>query len=134
MLRHETQQAVLIPTRINVIRLSEKKGKKGRGNKMKESNCLLISFPRKKKGESQLQQVQENVEEVQTIMQENFTRVGEREGKLEELDDRAEILLKKSKQFEKTTRKVAEKMETENTCLRCKKWQRIMAEDHGRGS
>ncbi|XP_060764054.1 vesicle-associated membrane protein 5-like [Neoarius graeffei] len=79
-----------------------------------------------KKGESQLQQVQENVEEVRTIMHENVTRVREREGKLEELDDRAETLLMKSKQFEKTTRKVAEKMETENTCLRCKKWQRIM--------
>ncbi|XP_060764050.1 synaptobrevin-like isoform X1 [Neoarius graeffei] len=77
-----------------------------------------------KKGESQLQQVQENVEEVQIIMNDNVTRVREREAELEELVDRAETLLMKSKQFEKTTRKVAEKMETENTCLRFKKEQR----------
>ncbi|XP_060764051.1 vesicle-associated membrane protein 1-like isoform X2 [Neoarius graeffei] len=75
-----------------------------------------------KKGESQLQQVQENVEEVQIIMNDNVTRVREREAELEELVDRAETLLMKGKQFEKTKRKVAEK----NTCLRFKKWQRIM--------
>lgn len=46
------------------------------------------------KGKGQLQQLQEDADQVVVIMQKNFNKVGEREEKLEELDKRADALLK----------------------------------------
>ncbi|XP_053466469.1 vesicle-associated membrane protein 3-like isoform X1 [Ictalurus furcatus] len=77
------------------------------------------------KGKGQLQQLQEDADQVVVIMQQNFNKVGEREEKLEELDKRADALLKSGKQFRKSTRKVRRKTETENARLRCKNWRVI---------
>ncbi|XP_026795899.2 synaptobrevin-1 [Pangasianodon hypophthalmus] len=72
------------------------------------------------KGESRVQQLQEDVEEVRVIMQDNIEKAREREGKLEELDERAESMLKSSTQFRKSTKRVRKTVEIENTLLPCK--------------
>ncbi|XP_057686922.1 vesicle-associated membrane protein 5-like [Corythoichthys intestinalis] len=59
-------------------------------------------------GKSQLQQAQEDAEEVGAIMLDNMNKAQERHWKLDDLDERAEALLQKSKVFEKTTRQVKE--------------------------
>lgn len=46
-------------------------------------------------GKSRLQQAQDDVEDVKHIMLDNMNKAKEREGKLSELDDRAEDLLEK---------------------------------------
>ncbi|MCJ8746665.1 hypothetical protein PDJAM_G00144240 [Pangasius djambal] len=71
------------------------------------------------KGESQVQKLQEDVEEVRVIMQDNIEKAREREGKLGELDERAESMLRTSKRFRKSTKKVRETVETENTLVPC---------------
>ncbi|KAB5528289.1 hypothetical protein PHYPO_G00138560 [Pangasianodon hypophthalmus] len=79
------------------------------------------------KGESRVQQLQEDVEEVRVIMQDNIEKAREREGKLEELDERAESMLKSSTQFRKSTKRVRKTVEIENTLLPCKNRKVIAA-------
>ncbi|XP_056275871.1 vesicle-associated membrane protein 5 [Pseudoliparis swirei] len=65
-------------------------------------------------GKSRLQQVQEDAEEVTGIMLVNMNKANERTGKLGELEDRADVLLAKSKAFEKTANQVKQKKRWEN--------------------
>ncbi|XP_029961035.1 vesicle-associated membrane protein 5 [Salarias fasciatus] len=65
-------------------------------------------------GRSRLQRTQEEVEEVKVIMLDNMNKADERAGKLSDLDDRAEELLKQGKVFEKKAQKVKEKKMWEN--------------------
>ncbi|KAL6114729.1 vamp5 [Pungitius sinensis] len=65
-------------------------------------------------GKNRLQQAQEDVEEVKVIMMDNLNKADERNGKLGELEDRADVLLAKSKAFEKTSVKVKQKKRWEN--------------------
>ncbi|XP_068166110.1 vesicle-associated membrane protein 5 isoform X2 [Antennarius striatus] len=65
-------------------------------------------------GKSRLQQAQEDVEEVTVIMQDNLNKANERSGKLDDLEGRAEELLAKSKNFEKTTSQVKQKKRWES--------------------
>ncbi|KAM8885554.1 vesicle-associated membrane protein 5 isoform 2-T2 [Spinachia spinachia] len=65
-------------------------------------------------GKSPLQKAQEDVEEVKVIMMDNLNKADERNGKLGELEDRADVLLLKSKAFEKTSVKVKQKKRWEN--------------------
>ncbi|XP_005940637.1 vesicle-associated membrane protein 5 [Haplochromis burtoni] len=57
-------------------------------------------------GKSHLQKTQEEVEEVKVIMLQNMNKAEERSGKLNELEDRADLLLEESKKFEKTSTQV----------------------------
>ncbi|XP_057688518.1 vesicle-associated membrane protein 5-like isoform X1 [Corythoichthys intestinalis] len=59
-------------------------------------------------GKSRLQQAQEDAEEVKDIMLENLNKAEERSGKLGDLEDRADELLRKSKAFEKKSNQVKE--------------------------
>ncbi|KAG7489320.1 vesicle-associated membrane protein 5-like [Solea senegalensis] len=63
-------------------------------------------------GKNRLQQTQEEVEQVKDIMLDNLNKAEERTGKLGELEDRADVLLEKSKAFEKTANKVKQKKST----------------------
>ncbi|XP_070760469.1 vesicle-associated membrane protein 5 [Enoplosus armatus] len=65
-------------------------------------------------GKSRLQQAQEDVEEVKVIMLDNLNKADERSGKLDDLEDRADVLLEKSKTFEKTANQVKQKKMWEN--------------------
>lgn len=65
-------------------------------------------------GKNRLQQAQEEVEEVKVIMLDNLNKADERAGKLDDLDDRADELLQKSKAFEKTANQVKQKKRWEN--------------------
>ncbi|XP_037338993.2 vesicle-associated membrane protein 5-like isoform X3 [Pungitius pungitius] len=65
-------------------------------------------------GKNRLQQAQEDVEEVKVIMMDNLNKADDRNGKLGELEDRADVLLEKSKAFEKTSVKVKQKKRWEN--------------------
>nr|XP_043883087.1 vesicle-associated membrane protein 5 [Solea senegalensis] len=65
-------------------------------------------------GKNRLQQTQEEVEQVKDIMLDNLNKAEERTGKLGELEDRADVLLEKSKAFEKTANKVKQKKRCEN--------------------
>ncbi|XP_029296453.1 vesicle-associated membrane protein 5 [Cottoperca gobio] len=65
-------------------------------------------------GKNRLQQAQEDVEEVRVIMMDNVNKVDERSEKLGELEDRAEILLTKSKDFQKTSNQVKQKQKWGN--------------------
>ncbi|XP_059920197.1 vesicle-associated membrane protein 5 [Gadus macrocephalus] len=65
-------------------------------------------------GKSRLQWAEEEVSEVKGIMMDNLKKADERADKLEDLDDRAEDMLAKSKSFEKTTQKVKQKKRWEN--------------------
>ncbi|KAL7836264.1 hypothetical protein AOLI_G00275480 [Acnodon oligacanthus] len=72
-------------------------------------------------GQSRLQQVQKDVEDVKVIMLDNLNKASEREGKLGDLEDRADVLLQESQKFHKTTVKVKQKKRWENM-----KWKLIM--------
>ncbi|MCJ8746666.1 hypothetical protein PDJAM_G00144250, partial [Pangasius djambal] len=65
-------------------------------------------------GRSQLQQAQQDVEEVREIMLENLNKASEREGKLGDLENRADQLLEQSKVFSKTANQVKQKKQWEN--------------------
>ncbi|XP_019949137.1 vesicle-associated membrane protein 5 [Paralichthys olivaceus] len=65
-------------------------------------------------GKNRLQQTQEEVEEVKVIMLDNLNKAEERSGKLGELEDRADVLLEKSRAFEKTSHQVKQKKRWEN--------------------
>ncbi|XP_071338117.1 vesicle-associated membrane protein 5 [Trachinotus anak] len=69
-------------------------------------------------GKSRLQQTHEEVEEVKVIMLDNLNKAEERSGKLGELEDRADVLLEKSKAFEKTSVQVKQKKRWENKKMR----------------
>ncbi|XP_060107443.1 vesicle-associated membrane protein 5 [Heteronotia binoei] len=58
-------------------------------------------------GENHLEQCQKETEEVTQIMLENYSKVLDREGKLSDLDDRAEELRNQSSAFNKTTKTIA---------------------------
>ncbi|KAI4873203.1 hypothetical protein NFI96_012242 [Prochilodus magdalenae] len=73
-------------------------------------------------GQGRLQQVQKDVDEVTVIMLDNLNKASEREGKLMELENRAEELQEKSKVFCKTAGQVKQKKRWENM-----KWKLIMA-------
>ncbi|XP_058050241.1 vesicle-associated membrane protein 5 [Ahaetulla prasina] len=64
--------------------------------------------------ENQLKQCQQEAEEVTEIMVHNFTKVLDREGKLSQLDERADELRKQSSTFTKTTKTLAQKKRWEN--------------------
>ncbi|XP_035514841.1 vesicle-associated membrane protein 5 [Morone saxatilis] len=65
-------------------------------------------------GKSRLQQTQEDVEEVKVIMLDNLNKADERAGKLDDLEDRADELLEKSKTFTKKTNQVKQQKRWEN--------------------
>ncbi|XP_051924362.1 vesicle-associated membrane protein 5 [Hippocampus zosterae] len=65
-------------------------------------------------GKSRLQQAQEDAEEVKDIMLDNLNKVDERSGKLGDLEDRADELLRKSRAFEKKSIQVKEKTRWKN--------------------
>lgn len=65
-------------------------------------------------GKSRLQKTQEEVEEVKVIMLDNMNKAEERSGKLNELEDRADLLLEESKKFEKTSTQVKTQKRWEN--------------------
>ncbi|XP_037115762.1 vesicle-associated membrane protein 5 [Syngnathus acus] len=65
-------------------------------------------------GKSRLQQAQEDAEEVKDIMLDNLNKAEERSGKLGDLEDRADELLRKSKTFEKKSNQVKEKTRWKN--------------------
>ncbi|KAJ7305319.1 hypothetical protein JRQ81_011238 [Phrynocephalus forsythii] len=67
-----------------------------------------------KGGENSLQHCQREAEEVTEIMMENYSKVMEREGKLTELDERADELRNQSVAFSKTTKTLAQKKWWEN--------------------
>ncbi|XP_015666596.1 vesicle-associated membrane protein 5 [Protobothrops mucrosquamatus] len=69
-------------------------------------------------GENHLGRCQQEAEEVTEIMLDNYTKVLDREGKLSELDERADELCKQSSAFTKTTKTLAQKKRCEN--MRCK--------------
>ncbi|XP_070621931.1 vesicle-associated membrane protein 5 [Erythrolamprus reginae] len=64
--------------------------------------------------EVQLKRCQQEAEEVTEIMLHNYNKVLDREGKLSELDDRADELLKQSSTFTRTTKTLAQKKRWEN--------------------
>ncbi|XP_034286565.1 vesicle-associated membrane protein 5 [Pantherophis guttatus] len=64
--------------------------------------------------EHQLKRCQQEAEEVTEIMLDNFTKVLDREGKISELDERADELRKQSSAFTKTTKTLAQKKRWEN--------------------
>ncbi|CAK6959578.1 vesicle-associated membrane protein 5 [Scomber scombrus] len=65
-------------------------------------------------GNSRLKQTQDDVEEVKVIMLDNLNKADERHAKLGELEDRADVLLEKSKGFEKKTHQVKQQKMWEN--------------------
>lgn len=65
-------------------------------------------------GKNRLQLAQDEVEEVKGIMLVNLNKADERAGKLDDLEDRADELLEKSKKFEKTASQVKQKKRWEN--------------------
>ncbi|KAM8760447.1 vesicle-associated membrane protein 5 [Acanthopagrus schlegelii] len=69
-------------------------------------------------GKSRLQQAQEDVEEVTVIMMDNLNKAEERSGKLDDLEDRADELLAKSKTFEKTANQVKQKKRWEHNKMK----------------
>ncbi|XP_062873905.1 vesicle-associated membrane protein 5 [Trichomycterus rosablanca] len=72
-------------------------------------------------GGGRLEQAQQGVEEVKIIMMENLKSAREREGKLGDLENRADLLLEKSKVFSKTATQVKHKKQWENL-----KWKVIL--------
>ncbi|XP_053466472.1 vesicle-associated membrane protein 5 [Ictalurus furcatus] len=69
-------------------------------------------------GHSRLQQAQQDVEEVREIMLDNLNKASEREGKLGDLENRADQLLEQSKVFSKTANQVKRKTQWENMRLK----------------
>ncbi|XP_053125750.1 vesicle-associated membrane protein 5 [Hemicordylus capensis] len=72
-------------------------------------------------GEHQLKALQEEADGVKDIMLENYNKVLDREGKLTELDQRADDLRNQSSAFSKTTQTLAWKKRWENM-----KWKIIL--------
>ncbi|KAK9395325.1 vesicle-associated membrane protein 5 [Crotalus adamanteus] len=66
------------------------------------------------RGENHLGRCQQEAEEVTEIMLDNYTKVLDREGKLSDLDERADELCKQSSAFTKTTKTLAQKKRWEN--------------------
>ncbi|XP_062994974.1 vesicle-associated membrane protein 5 [Elgaria multicarinata webbii] len=71
--------------------------------------------------ENKLKQCQEAAEEVTEIMLDNYNKALERDGKLSDLDERADELRNQSSAFCKTSKTVAEKKRWENM-----KWKIIL--------
>ncbi|KAJ6653238.1 hypothetical protein lerEdw1_009402, partial [Lerista edwardsae] len=71
--------------------------------------------------DNNLKQCQEEADEVKGIMLDNFNKVLDREGKLSDLDERAEELLNQSSAFCKTTKTVARQEQWRNM-----KWKIIL--------
>ncbi|XP_063167145.1 vesicle-associated membrane protein 5 [Candoia aspera] len=65
-------------------------------------------------GENHLKQCQQEAEEVTEIMLDNYSKVLDREGKLSDLDERADELRKQSSAFTKTTKTLAQTKRWEN--------------------
>ncbi|XP_007434609.1 vesicle-associated membrane protein 5 [Python bivittatus] len=65
-------------------------------------------------GENHLKRCQQEAEEVTEIMLDNFTKVLDREGKLSDLDERADELRKQSSAFTKTAKTLAQKKRWDN--------------------
>ncbi|KAI5091294.1 hypothetical protein C0J45_18500 [Silurus meridionalis] len=63
-------------------------------------------------GQSKLEQLQGNVEEVRIIMQDNYTNVKEREEKLKRLDERAEALLESTRAQDQSYRSFCAAIQT----------------------
>ncbi|XP_061449097.1 vesicle-associated membrane protein 5 [Rhineura floridana] len=72
-------------------------------------------------GESNLKRCQKEAEDVTEIMLENYNKVLDREGKLRELDERADELRNQGAVFNKTTKTLAQKKRWEN-----RKWKIIL--------
>ncbi|KAL6114730.1 vamp5 [Pungitius sinensis] len=68
-------------------------------------------------GKNRLQQIQEDVEEITVILEDNLNMADERNGQLGELEDRADVLLEKSKAFERTTAQLRPENRWENVVL-----------------
>ncbi|XP_076990913.1 vesicle-associated membrane protein 5 [Tamandua tetradactyla] len=66
----------------------------------------------------ELKQCQQQADEVTEIMLNNYEKVLERDGKLEELEQRSHQLLDMSSAFSKTTNTLAQKKRCEN--IRCR--------------
>ncbi|XP_066495799.1 vesicle-associated membrane protein 5 [Tiliqua scincoides] len=71
--------------------------------------------------DNNLKRCQDEADEVQVIMLDNFNKVMDREGKLSELDERAEELRNQSSAFCKTTKTVARQEQWRNM-----KWKIIL--------
>ncbi|XP_006031250.1 vesicle-associated membrane protein 5 [Alligator sinensis] len=69
-------------------------------------------------GENKVTQCQQEAEEVTQIMLDNYSKVLDREGKLQDLDSRAEELLDMSTTFSKTSKTLAQKKRWEDQKLR----------------
>ncbi|CAL9708731.1 unnamed protein product [Knipowitschia caucasica] len=69
-------------------------------------------------GKSRLQKTQEEVDEVKVIMLDNLNKADERAGKLSDLEERADMMLLKSKAFEKTTVKVKQQKQWQNNKMK----------------
>ncbi|XP_026540550.1 vesicle-associated membrane protein 5 [Notechis scutatus] len=65
-------------------------------------------------GENQLKRCQQEADQVTEIMLDNYSKVMDREGKLSNLDERADELQKQSSAFTKTTKTLAQKKRWEN--------------------
>uniref|UniRef100_A0A672JFP6 V-SNARE coiled-coil homology domain-containing protein n=1 Tax=Salarias fasciatus TaxID=181472 RepID=A0A672JFP6_SALFA len=77
------------------------------------------SFPWQRPEKTRLQRTQEEVEEVKVIMLDNMNKADERAGKLSDLDDRAEELLKQVRSRRRRRPAVCEGMSAvENPALR----------------
>ncbi|XP_064353813.1 vesicle-associated membrane protein 5 [Dromaius novaehollandiae] len=70
---------------------------------------------------AKLERCQQEAEEVAQIMKENFTKALEREGKLSDLDDRAEELRSMGQVFTRTSRAVAQKQRA-----RHRRWRLVL--------
>ncbi|TSR04316.1 Vesicle-associated membrane protein 5 [Bagarius yarrelli] len=80
-------------------------------------NVLLLHYDQEN-GRNRLEQAQQDVEEVREIMLENLSKASEREGKLGDLENRADQLLEQSKVFSKTSNQVKQKKQWENIKLK----------------
>ncbi|XP_018600253.1 vesicle-associated membrane protein 5-like [Scleropages formosus] len=65
-------------------------------------------------GNSRLEKVHQEVDEVKTIMLDNINKNEERSGKLKELEDRADQVCVKSKSFRRTTVRVKQQSQWKN--------------------
>ncbi|KAG7318610.1 hypothetical protein KOW79_018365 [Hemibagrus wyckioides] len=83
------------------------------------------------KGENRLQQLQGDVEDTKVIMVDTYNKAIDRRINLEELEERAEVLLESSRRFHMTSMKVREKVESENSRM-CKN-QKMIAIGIGAG-
>ncbi|KAM6431617.1 vesicle-associated membrane protein 5 [Liasis olivaceus] len=77
-----------------------------------DPRCLELPAPAM--GENHLKRCQQEAEEVTEIMLDNFSKVLDREGKLSDLDERADELRKQSSAFTKTAKTLAQKKRWDN--------------------